>query len=42
MATVNFAWIKARVKAKLPDHPDQQANEKNGRVLPRICSVVVT
>jgi len=27
MAIVNFAWIKARVKARLPDdpnHPDQQ------------------
>ena len=25
---VKFAWIRACVKAKLPDHPDQQANKK--------------
>jgi len=35
---VKFALIMARVKAK----PDQQANKKKGRVLPRISGVVIT
>ena len=27
---VKFAWIRACVKAKLPDHPDQQAKKRMG------------